>query len=150
MAVNAWWLGDPAEIYWMEISDRDDVGGELWAPRYNAVGRKEWSYTLVSFVQPGDRVFHWRKADRAIVGWSQARGPLGSDTRSWLARGAAGRARGVPSNGPTWVMPLEGLHVLDDPVTRDALNGPLYEDVLRVLVDVERVAGVPSYAPFQH
>ena len=150
MAMNAWWDGDPTETYWMEITDRDDLGGELWAPKHNAVGRDEWSYDLVSFVQPGDRVFHWRKEDRAIVGWSEAAGPLGSDTRSWQARGTAGRTRGVPTSGPTWVMPLKGLHLLDNPVSRAELNSSLYADVVSVLDATEEAVGEPSYAPFQH
>jgi hypothetical protein len=150
MAMNTWWDDDPTETYWMEITDRDDVGGELWAPKLNAVGGDEWSYNLVSYVQPGDRVFHWRKADRAIVGWSEAVGPLGSDTRSWQARGTAGRTRGVPTTGPTWVMPLKGLHLLDDPIARADLNGPLYADVVEVLEANEQIVGEPVYAPFQH
>jgi hypothetical protein len=150
VGINTWWANDPAEIYWMEITDRSDIGGELWAPKLNAVGREEWSYTLVSHVQPGDRIFHWRKESRAIVGWSQASGPLSSDVRSWQARGTAGRTRGVPSANPTWVMPLEGLHTLTHPVTREDLNGTLYHDVLKVLGAVEDAAGTPAYAPFQH
>jgi len=149
MKINAWWENDPAEIYWMEITDREDIGGELWAPKVNALGREEWSYKLVSYVQPGDRIFHWRKAERAIVGWSQASGPLSSDERSWQARGTAGRLRGPGGVRPTWVMPLEGFRQLTSPITRDALNGSKYQDVLRVLQDVEEAVGAPAYAPFQ-
>lgn len=134
----------------MEISDRDDLGGELWAPKLNAVGREEWSYNLVASVQPGDRVFHWRKASRSIVGWSEAAGPLTTDSRGWQARGTAGRTRGTPTVGPAWVMPLRELHLLSTPITRAELNGSLYEDVLSVLDAMEQAVGEPTYAPFQH
>lgn len=150
MAINNWWAGDSLESYWMEVTDRDDLGGELWAPRTNAIGGESWSYSLVSHVQPGDRIFHWSKAERAIVGWSEAVGPLYSDTRSWQARGVAGRTRGVPSTGETWVMPLRGLHLLKAPVTRDALNAELYDDVISILQATEKAVGEPAYAPFQH
>jgi hypothetical protein len=152
VAINAWWEGDPTETYWMEITDRDDLGGELWAPKFDASGTASWSYTLVSHVQPRDRVFHWHKSlggEPGILGWSEASGPLYSDTREWLARGTAGRARGVPTTGPTWVMPLKGFQRLAAPVLRSALNTEYYADVVAVLDGVEREAGGPTYAPFQ-
>jgi len=46
-------------------------------------------------------------------------------------------------------MPLEGFHALAEPITREALNGSLYSDVLEVLRDVEAVIDGPAYAPFQ-
>jgi hypothetical protein len=149
MSINAWWESDPAENYWMEITDREDIGGELWAPKRNAVGDQEWSYNLVSYVQPGDRIFHWSKAERAIVGWSEASGPLSSDERFWQARGTAGRSRGTGTKGATWVMPLEGFQSLVTPITREALNGSLYDSVLPVLRSVEAAVEGPAYAPFQ-
>ncbi|MGV2901354.1 hypothetical protein ACNPM4_06725 [Microbacterium sp. AGC62] len=84
MTIRAWWTGDPAETYWMEITDRNDLGGELWAPKEDATGGESWSYTLVSNVQPGDRVFHWRKNAAGVpslIGWSEAVGPLRSDVQ---------------------------------------------------------------------
>ena len=155
MAVRAWWDGAPSETYWMEITDRSDLGGELWAPKSDAIGGEMWSYTLVSYVQPGDRVFHWHKnaaGEPALVGWSEAAGPLGSDVRAWQARGTAGRARGAATTGPVWVMPLKGLHKLPTPVSRSALNGQLYESVLDALQQTQEEVGQhrPAYAPFQH
>ena len=155
MTISAWWDGDPAETYWMEITDRADLGGELWAPKVDASGAEAWSYTLVSYVQPGDRVFHWHKNSAgvpALIGWSEAAGPLRSDVRAWQARGAAGRARGVPITGPTWVMPLKGLQELPKPISRADLNGTLYEAVLAALHQTQEEVGErrPTYAPFQH
>lgn len=155
MAIRAWWEGDPSETYWMEITDRSDLGGELWAPKSDATGGETWSYTLVSYVQPGDRVFHWHKnaaGEPALVGWSEAAGPLGSDIRAWQARGTAGRARGIATTGPVWVMPLKGLHELPKPIPRSALNGQLYESVLGALQQTQEEVGQhrPAYAPFQH
>ncbi len=155
MAIRAWWDGDPAETYWMEITDRDDLGSELWAPKADATGAEGWSYSLVSHVQPGDRVFHWHKneaGEPALVGWSEATGPLASDVRPWLARGTAGRTRGVPTTGPVWVMPLNRFHRLRTPISRTELNGPSYASVLAALHQTQEEIGQgrPAYAPFQH
>jgi len=27
--INEWWLDDPAQKYWMEITGRDDIGNDL-------------------------------------------------------------------------------------------------------------------------
>lgn len=149
MATNAWWEDDPTEIYWMEITDRSDIGGELWAPQLKADGNHESSYDLVAYVQPGDRVFHWSKAERAIVGWSEAVGPLTSDIRSWHARGVAGRSRAEATTGPTWVVPLREYHRLESPVTRANINGPLFEQITTVMDAVAEAAGRAAYSPFQ-
>ena len=155
MTINAWWNSDPSESYWMEITDRADLGGELWAPKVDATGAESWSYALVSYVQPGDRVFHWHKnaaGEPALIGWSEAEGPLSSEVRSWQARGTAGRARGVPIRGEAWVMPLKGLRHLSTPISRSDLNGVLYAPVLAALqqTQIEIGQSQSAYTPFQH
>jgi hypothetical protein len=55
MALNTWWTTDPSQRYWMEITHRPDIGGNLQAPK---LPEGQWSYDLVSEVQPGDRVLH--------------------------------------------------------------------------------------------
>ncbi len=37
--VNEWWAGEPAEHFWMEITDRPDVGNNLIAPQLDGGGR---------------------------------------------------------------------------------------------------------------
>jgi hypothetical protein len=69
MAMNTWWDDDPAQRYWMQITDRDDLDGPLLSPK---LLRLTWGYDLVSQVQPGDRVLHWRaRAPHGLVGWSE-------------------------------------------------------------------------------
>ena len=67
--LNTWWVSEPSQRYWMEITDREDIGGPLLSPK---LPRLTWGYDLVSQVQPGDRVLHWHTAGgaSAIVGWS--------------------------------------------------------------------------------
>jgi hypothetical protein len=33
MTMNAWWEGNHYESYWMEITDREDLGADLHAPQ---------------------------------------------------------------------------------------------------------------------
>ncbi|UNK71732.1 DUF3883 domain-containing protein [Microbacterium sp. H1-D42] len=153
MAINNWWDSDSSEIYWMEIRQEPvGLGDYLRAPKIAGDGNPSWSYELVSYVQPGDRVFHWHRTstgEPGILGWSEATGPLETITWSWQARGTRGRERGVPTVGPTWDMPLTRYTELDSPVTRSALNARR-ADVLSVIEDVARIYGKPVYAPFQN
>ena len=63
-----WWDGDSAESYWMEITDRSDLGVDLKAPQRDDSGAEKWTYALVREVSPGDVVLHWSTPARAIVG----------------------------------------------------------------------------------
>ncbi len=77
MALNTWWDDEPDERYWLEITDRSDLGADLLAPQVDDAGRPYWSYNLVTEVRQGDVVLHWHKslvAVPAIVGWSLASG----------------------------------------------------------------------------
>jgi hypothetical protein len=153
MGINNWWDSDSDEIYWMEIRQEPvGLGEYLRAPKAAADGNPSWSYELTSFVQPGDRVFHWHRTpsgEPGILGWSEAVGPLETITWSWQARGTRGRERGVPTIGPTWNMPLSGYTELARPVTRSALNERRGE-VLEVVDGIARAYGKPVYAPFQN
>jgi hypothetical protein len=137
----------------MEIREESDGLGEyLRAPKVGGTGKPEWSYALTSYVQPGDRVFHWHKTsagEPGIIGWSEAMGPLQTIAWSWQARGTRGRKRGVPTEGPTWNMPLTHYTELERPVTRSALNARRAE-VLALLGSPTRARGESMYAPFQN
>lgn len=69
MTINTWWEDDPAQRYWMQITDREDLNDPLLSPK---LPHLTWGYDLVSQVQPGDRVLHWQaRAPRGLVGWSE-------------------------------------------------------------------------------
>jgi len=136
----------------MEITDRVDLGLDLRAPKTDSRGQDSWSYSLVTHVRPGDRVFHWyrpRGGEPSILGWSTAAGPLQTISMTWQAHGSAGRSKGAPEVGPGWSMPLAGFTAFPEPVTRTRLNDRRLE-VLEVLRRVEFQAQGRSYAPFQH
>ncbi|MFC6935116.1 hypothetical protein ACFQHO_35550 [Actinomadura yumaensis] len=98
-ALNRWWEGDPAERFWMEITDRPDLGGNLRALQRNGTGGEFWSYSLVTEVKPGDLVLHWHKSlhgQPGIVGYSTAADGPYDDRLVWDARGTYGQQR--PAN----------------------------------------------------
>ena len=48
MPLKTWWNDDPAQRYWMQITDRDDLeAGPLLSPK---LPEMEWGYDLVSQV----------------------------------------------------------------------------------------------------
>lgn len=150
MAINEWWAGRPDERFWMEITDRDDVGVDLRAPQANGTGGDEWSYTLVAYTQPGDIVLHWHKhaaGAPALIGWSEVVGPLYEDSMDWLAHGTRGRERGRAQRVANWVTPLGGLHEFEHAVTRADLE----TERTRILAEIEKVQatqGGAVYKPF--
>jgi hypothetical protein len=88
--VNRWWTGDPAEIFWLEVSARGaDLGVDLNAPLTNEVGQPFWSYDLIEEVGDGELALHYDREQHAIVAWSIAVGAAWPDTVVWAARGTA-------------------------------------------------------------
>lgn len=150
MALNLWWSDRPAERFWMEITDRSDLGQNLLAPQLDGVGKEQWSYSLVTETRPGDIVLHWHKTragQPALVGWSEVTGPLSVGSISWQARGTRGRARGGPTKGPSWIMQCGGFNPFADAITIEVVRA--HEPAVRAVWDVLRteVAG-PLYFPF--
>ncbi len=63
----AWWSEDPQERYWLEATDREDIGTDLRAPLTDSGGRPNWRYTLFREARPGDIVFHYNGRAGAIT-----------------------------------------------------------------------------------
>ena len=68
--MNKWWLNQSEERYWLESTDREDLGADLNATLYNDSGKDYWSYTLLRDLNLGDVIFHYHTQPKAIVGWS--------------------------------------------------------------------------------
>ena len=123
VAINEWWAADPGQRFWMEITDRDDLGADLFAPTADGGDRPYWGYELITYVRAGDIVLHWHKTlagEPGIVGWSQATGAYEDTDISWQAHGTVGRAQGSRRLRPAWRMPLVNFMLLPDPVLLDA------------------------------
>lgn len=135
----------------MEITTREDIGGDLLAPQAGGNDTTQWSYSLTSLVQPGDVVFHYatQGVDRgSIVGWSVATGPAYTiPDYTWQARGTAGRDRGAPTTGPGWRVPLGGLNRID-PIVGKARLQALLDDLMHLRKELEDVHGTPIYFPW--
>jgi hypothetical protein len=97
--INKWWTRNDRERFWMEITNRADVGANLWAPQVDVSGREHRSYSLAKHVRPGDLVLHWSKqAGPAIVAYSHVTGTL-ETSQTWQSREPYGRQR--PSSSPS-------------------------------------------------
>jgi len=71
-----WWDGIPEERYWCEVTDRSDIGANLWCPQTDESGKPYWSYSLIHAIAPADIVFHYSTNRTAFVGASVAGGPV--------------------------------------------------------------------------
>lgn len=134
----------------MEITGRDVLGENLLAPKLDGAGREQWSYSLVSQVRPGDRVLHYltnETGGAAIVGWSEATDVPSTGTITWQARGTRGRERGQATTGPSWFVPLGGLHEFDTTVRGRDLD-VLETEVFQLRDELEAKHGKPVYFPF--
>lgn len=150
MAINEWWAGEPAERYWLEITDRENLGDDLHAPKSAQSGTETWSYSLVSHVRDGDIVFHyWKQAgqEKAIVGYSRATGSIESDTIRWQSHGTYGRATEPPETRPAWRFPLSNFTDLTTPVTLDRLR-ELEPRIRKLSEELAKQFDGPHYLPF--
>ena len=149
VTLNTWWSADPTQRYWMEITQRPVLGGDLLAPQLDAAGRMQWSYELVSEVKSGDRVLHYRTnaaGGAAIVGWSEAVDGPSTGTITWQARGTRGRARGQATTGRSWFVPLGGFHEFDSPVKLSDVTA-LEHELMRLHRSLGKCAWEPSLLP---
>lgn len=149
MAINDWWVGDNTERFWMEITNRPDVGNELFAPKFNDAGKTEWSYELLRFVRPGDLVLHWRKDHGpALTGYSHCTGFAFDSTLEWRSRGTYGRQHPSVGEEDGWRTPLQGYRELPQPLTLHRLRKD-EDDFRTVHADLSASYGGKSlYFPF--
>lgn len=146
--VNAWWEGDLEQRFWLEITDRSDIGVDLHSPQRDAAGNKTPGYSLIWWVDVGDMVFHYDKNERAIVSWSRAVGGVSEAPTVWLShRGATRRRLQVARAQPGWWLDLEGPYPLDEPITLTRLREQT-EDIRGVLEQLQATHAGSLYFPF--
>jgi hypothetical protein len=147
-AINAWWDGDADQRYWLEITDRADIGVDLHCPQRDSAGNRSAGYSLIWWVSQGDIVFHYDKNERAIAAWSRAAGTVTEAPTEWLShRGETRRRLQVPRIQPGWWLDLDGPYALAEPLTLAQLRDQ-GEAVRSVLEALQRDRPGSLYFPF--
>jgi hypothetical protein len=146
--VNAWWADEPGQRFWLEVTDRRDIGIDLHCPQRSSNGERSSGFSLIWSVRPGDIVFHYSLAADAITAWSWAAGEVAEAPTIWRSHRGATRRRvreAVPQ--PGWWRDLDGPFPLAQPLTMAELTADqgLIREVLAELED--RVTG-SLYFPF--
>jgi hypothetical protein len=146
--MHRWWDGQKGEHYWMEVTERDDLGADLNAPREDETGKSQWSYELVREADDGDIVFHFHKPKEAIVAYSVIRDEAWEDEVVWGAKGTSARGREVqPYARPGFRRGLQGFTPLDPAVTLEEIRS-VEDQVFALRESLEGVHGTPLYFPF--
>lgn len=129
-----WWDGIETERYWLEATDREDIGSDLRAPLLDGADMENWRYGLFRHARPSDVVFHYDKRIGAITSFSRISGEVYEAPIIWAARGSYARDRGaVPTEVPGYRIPLKGHTKLEKPITLEAIRtsrdqiGALYD-----------------------
>jgi hypothetical protein len=120
-----WWDALPDEKYWVEITDRSDIGTDLKCPQTNERGRSYWSYSLIRSIWPGDIVYHYSTRKRCFVGASVAGGPLEERPIVWIPHGTYGRSKEIHTERPGWWLPLYGYSEASSPLTLLQVQEPV-------------------------
>lgn len=145
MPINQWWSSNSQEEYWIEVTDRYDIGVNLKSPQYNENGEEFWGYSLIKYVKAGDIVFHYDKKVQAIKSKSIATGNFWEDKITWAARGASARDAGItPHIRAGWYLGLENFEILDNPLELSTIRQNQNE-ILRQLNELKHK---PTYFPF--
>ena len=144
---NNWWAGDSRERFWVEITNRDDVGGNLVAPQLNDAGKSEWSYELLRSVRPGDIVLHWQKDAGALTSYSRCVQEAFPSSLEWQSRGSYGRKHQPVGLEDAWEVPLVGVRQLHKPVPLRRLRD-LEPKIRGIRENLRAIHPDPLYFPF--
>ena len=142
--IDDWWADDPSEIFWMENTDRPDLGENLKAPQTNETGKEYWGYSLLKQLKPGHVVLHYDKRYGAITHFSTIEDTYFESQIFWKARGLFARKSGVVEKlQPSFEVPIYGFSKLKKPITKELVHskqdliGREYQNL-----------GNPPYKPF--
>ncbi|WP_132197440.1 MULTISPECIES: hypothetical protein [Kribbella] len=116
--INVWWRHDPHQRFWLEITDRHDIGIDLNCPQRDAAGKHSPGFSLIWWVNIGDIVFHYDLNRQAITSWSRAAGPVAEAATIWRSHRSATRKRlktARPQSG--WWLDLDGPFPLGQPLS---------------------------------
>lgn len=144
-----WWHDRPAERFWLESTNRPDIGADLKAPLADTSGRENWRYTLFRETRAGDIVFHYNTDTGAIVAVSRIAGTEQLRPIVWAARGTYARERRAePEEVPGYFIPLEGHRPLPAPLTLGQLRNT-ESQIRKIHNDLRATTPGPLYFPFE-
>jgi hypothetical protein len=134
---HSWWESSLEEKFWVESTDRTDIGRNLLAPISANAGQK-----LVAFVEDGDVVFHYYQPTKSIVAFSVAKGfPSVSEIR-WPDRKKS-------EISPAYKIDLINYTELDDPITlKEIQDKQASIRIIKSTLD-KKYDGKSIYFPFQ-
>ena len=159
--MSYWWDTLDEEKYWVEITDRRDIGRDLNCPQTDDRGKPEGSYSLIKAIKPGDVVFHYSTRKQRIEGASVAGGPLEERATTWIAHGRLARLKPIQVQRPGWWLPIYGFSEAKQKLTLAEVRQPgdqawIYQWIHSKAVDIQnrRNAGERKLqkaiaAPFQ-
>jgi hypothetical protein len=134
---NTWWNADPEERFWLESTDRSDLGANIVAPISNNAYQR-----LVSHVRPGDIIVHYYQPTHEIVAYSIAEGePFDSKIR-WPDRVYS-------DESPAFEEAIGHFTFLETPITLEEIR-ERDEEIRRIKDNLDNAVGGKSvYFPFQ-
>jgi hypothetical protein len=146
--VNDWWTVDPRQRFWLETTDRHDIGVDLHCPQRDATGSRNVGFSLIWRVEIGDVIFHYSLHEHAITAWSRAAGHVTEAPTVWLSHRAATRRRLQTERAvPGWWLDLDGPFPLERPITLAQLRERA-DDVRAVLDRLKSDHRGSLYFPF--
>jgi hypothetical protein len=134
---HSWWESSLEEKFWLESTDRTDLGRNLLAPISTNAGQK-----LVAFVEDGDVVFHYYQPTKSIVAFSVAKGfPRVGEIR-WPDRRKS-------EISPAYRIDLMNYTELDEPITLKEIQDK--QSKIRSIKSAldKKYEGKSIYFPFQ-
>lgn len=134
---HSWWASNLEEKFWVESTDRTDIGRNLLAPISTHAGQK-----LVAFVEDGDIVFHYYQPTKSIVAFSVAKGFPRIDEIRWPDRKKS-------DISPAYKIDLINYTELDDPITLKEIQDK--QQSIRSIKSAldKKYDGKSIYFPFQ-
>ena len=134
---HSWWESNLEEKFWVESTDRTDLGRNLLAPISTHAGQK-----LVAFVEDGDVVLHYYQPTKSIVAFSVAKGFPKIDEIRWPDRKKS-------EISPAYKIDLINYTELDQPITLKEIQDK--QSPIRTIKSAldKKYDGRSIYFPFQ-
>jgi hypothetical protein len=140
--------GCPRQRFWLEITDREDIGVDLHCTQRDSAGSRSPGFSLIWWVEIGDINFHYNLDREAITSWSRAAGHLTSaPTPRRPHRSATRRRLKTARPQPGWWLDLDSPFPLRQPLTITQLTDR-DNDIREVLRHLQSAHRGSSYFPF--